>query len=128
MRKRKATPPILNTCTEREQTTMSRKDREQSTLSATEYRIIRLEKKHPDILFLDSEAEGLYYASCAGDKRLALIGTGGIVILNQKQAYALSKELMDVFNTYSNRGNRRTKAKSALENKREEEEYEQFAN
>lgn len=88
----------------------------------TELRIIKLEKKHPEMLFLDSEADGLYYAASAGDQRIAILGNGGTIILNRAQMYALCREGMEVFNAYAGRGNRRTLAVAIKENKQKSEE------
>lgn len=66
----------------------------------TETMIIRLEKKHPEMLFADSEANGLYYATCEDDDRIAVLCGSGKVILNLEQAYALSKEVVKMWDYY----------------------------
>lgn len=92
---------------------------------ATEAKIMKLEKKHPDILFLDSEANGLYYATHAQDDRIALISTGGVILLNREQMYALCREGMDVFNYYHSRG--KVARKAAINETREKMKHEQLS-
>lgn len=93
----------------------------------TETMIIKLEKKHPEMLFADSEADGLYYATCEDDDRIAVLCGSGRVVLNIEQAYALSKEVIKMWDYYvgacrkngdsskvENRGRRKKDAAFAL--------------
>lgn len=69
----------------------------------TEQEIIKLENKHPEMLFADSEADGLYYVTCEDDDRIAILCGGGRVILTIEQSYALTRELMSMHNLFFGR-------------------------
>lgn len=84
--------------------------------AVTELDIIKFEKKHPDLLLQDSAAQGLYYATKREDFRIAVLSTGGMILLNKEQAYALAEEIKYMFDTYTTRGHAKTKALSALLN------------
>lgn len=60
----------------------------------------KLERRHPDLLFTESEATGVYYATCE-EKRMTIIvqhegGPDQAITLDIGQAYAVAKELKDI--------------------------------
>lgn len=62
--------------------------------------IEQLERRHPDLLFTESEASGLFYATCE-EKRISIIaqkddGPAQVITLDVGQAYAVAKELKDM--------------------------------
>ena len=59
-----------------------------------------LEKKHPDLIFTDSEVRNVHYVTGEDDKVGILVRGRGkpdqFLLMNLEQAYAISKELKDV--------------------------------
>ena len=67
--------------------------------------IEKLTRKHQDILFVASDANGLYYGTCKEDpNRIAVIGDSGITILNKEQVYAIAQEIEEIYAMYSGKG------------------------
>lgn len=87
--------------------------------AVTELDIIKFEKKHPDLLLQDSAAQGLYYATKREDCRIAVLSTGGMILLNKEQAYSLAEEIKYMFDTYTTRGHTKSHALSALLNEKD---------
>ena len=67
--------------------------------TTTEEMIVRLEKSHKDIRFIDSQVNGLYYATAPGDDRIMLLCGGGRCILTLEQLYAVSKEAFEIWDS-----------------------------
>ncbi len=62
---------------------------------------IRLEKKHPDLIFAESDEKNIIYATCKGDNRIAIIEARGsgikqVIKLTEKQVIAICQELPDL--------------------------------
>jgi len=55
-----------------------------------------LERKHPDIMVIDSRTDGLKYLFDADKSRFAIAGEKGIAMLTIRQAKALKAELDDI--------------------------------
>lgn len=68
-----------------------------SRKKTTENRIKALCKKYPNMRFVDSNENGLYYAVCPNDDRLAVICGGGTAIFTLEQLYAMTKEAIEVW-------------------------------
>ena len=56
----------------------------------------KIECEHPDIMVVDSKANGLRYLFDDGKSRLAIAGQKGITMLTIRQAKALRDELNDI--------------------------------
>ena len=59
-----------------------------------------LEKRHPDLMFTDSELKSIHYVTGEDDRIGILVRRRGmpdqLLLMNLEQAYAVSKELKDV--------------------------------
>ncbi len=82
----------------------------EASAKATELMIIKLEKKYPEKMFIDSEARGLYYASNPYDGLIEVFCSGGSIKLTRGQMYALCKEGNYIYDTYAKNGHVNTKA------------------
>lgn len=64
--------------------------------------IEKLTRKHQDILFVASEANGMYYGTHRDDPdRIAIIGDAGITILKAEQVHAIAQEIEEIYAMYS---------------------------
>lgn len=66
--------------------------------------ILKLERHYSNLLFVESEVPNVCYVTAAGDDRIGLIVGGRPLILTQKEAHAIAKEIRAVGALYAGRG------------------------
>ena len=69
----------------------------------------KLEQHFGSLLFHNSDAQGICYATAADDNRIAIISEhGGTILLTEKQCHAVAKEIREIAALFVGRGRKRT--------------------